>query len=148
MPRLVLDTNVWLDLLVFRDPRVAPLLDALRTGRARAVTSAATRAELARVLGYPALALDPASRIAAMEHALALSSCFDVPPPTRALPRCTDPDDQVFIELAVAAAAQALLSRDAALLRMARRLQREGITVTTPAGWCATALSSAALGTG
>lgn len=148
MPRLVLDTNVWLDLLVFRDPGVAPLLDALRTGRACAVTSAATRAELGRVLAYPALALDGASRAAAMDHALALSSCFDAPPPARPLPRCSDPDDQVFIELAVAAAAQALLSRDAALLRMARRLQREGIRVTTPAEWCATASASAAVGTG
>ena len=37
------------------------------------------------------------------------------------LPRCRDPDDQPFLELARDAGAMALLTRDAQLLRLARR---------------------------
>ena len=37
-----------------------------------------------------------------------------------ALPRCTDPDDQKFIELAVAAGALALVSKDRAVLKLSR----------------------------
>jgi predicted nucleic acid-binding protein len=42
---------------------------------------------------------------------------------------CKDPDDQKFIDLAAAHAAT-LLSKDAQVLTMARRLQRLGVHVT------------------
>lgn len=132
----MLDTNVWLDLLVFRDARCARLVDALQDGRAVAVTNAATAAEFARVLAYPALALDDARRASAMASFASLSH------PTEAdagvpSPRCRDPDDQMFVDLALAIRADALLSRDDELLRLAPRLRRQGIDVATPAAWCA-----------
>lgn len=137
LPVLVLDTNVWLDLLVFRDPRVASLHAGLRDGHVRCVTDAATRGELGQVLAYPALALDAAARAAALAEADSLSALLPIDGRPRTLPRCSDPDDQMFVELAVAAAPCVLLTRDEALLRMATRLRREGVEVATPAAWCA-----------
>jgi predicted nucleic acid-binding protein len=47
---------------------------------------------------------------------------------------CRDPDDQTFIDLAVAAGARWLVTRDRALLELAREAQcRHAIAVLTPA---------------
>jgi hypothetical protein len=74
-PRIVLDTNVCLDLFVFDDPRCRRLLDALHAGDVIAVTSASCREEWLRVLCYPQLALDGAAREAATARFDALIQC-------------------------------------------------------------------------
>jgi putative PIN family toxin of toxin-antitoxin system len=135
--RLVLDTHVWLDLLVFRDPVVALLADALRDGSVAALVEPRMLGELERVLGYPAFALARDARAAAMRDAVAMSTPVSTPAPLASAPRCRDPDDQMFVELALSERADALLSRDHALLRLAPRLRREGIEAITPAAWCA-----------
>src|SRR5262245_18512155 len=63
-PRFVLDTNVWLDWLVFEDPDIAPVKAAVAAGRAEVVVDEAVVAELARVLAYPfgARTLSPDAR--------------------------------------------------------------------------------------
>lgn len=132
----MLDTNVWLDLLVFDDARCARLAAALRDGSVIAVANAATSAEFERVLAYPALALDDARRAGAMASFVSMTRALEVDPVAQP-PRCRDPDDQVFVDLALAVGADALLSRDDELLRLAPRLRRHGIEVTTPAAWCA-----------
>ena len=55
----------------------------------------------------------------------------------RLTPRCSDPDDQIFIDLAIAQGAQLLLTRDRALLKLARKAQRHGVWVATPERWAA-----------
>lgn len=139
-PRIVLDTNVCLDAFVFADPSAAPLLAALASGAIEAVTRDDCRAEWQRVLGYPQLRLDDTSRDAAMaafdRHVMRIEPTPS--PSERPLPRCADPDDQKFLELARDASAQWLLSRDDALLVLARRVQRdEGFQILTPQAWAA-----------
>ena len=53
---------------------------------------------------------------------------FEIPEPAAAagLPRCEDPDDQKFLELAWHARASHLLTRDKALLKLAHRLEESG----------------------
>jgi len=138
-PRLVLDTNVCLDLFVFGDPRCTDLLVALREGRVEAVTRDDCRAEWLAVLAYPRLALAPEQRVQA---AAAFDACVRCLPSATAtdtgvrLPRCADPDDQKFLELASDANATALLSRDEALLRLARRTARDGLfAILPPQAW-------------
>jgi len=129
-PALVIDTNVALDVLVFDDPATAPLKAALGEGRARWLATASMRSELARVLAYPAvvrrLGADPASATAVLARFDALATL--VPTADKAPYTCKDADDQVFIDLAVAHRAT-LLSKDAAVLCMARRLARLGVVV-------------------
>jgi predicted nucleic acid-binding protein len=55
--------------------------------------------------------------------------------PPRCSLRCKDPDDQVFIDLAVHVGARWLFSKDAALLKLARRAQKfHGVQVTPLSG--------------
>ena len=64
----------------------------------------------------------------------------DIPPPPGATARlvCTDADDQKFIDLAIAARAHTLVTRDKALLRLARKaLERHGVRICRPETWSA-----------
>lgn len=138
VPRIVLDTNVCLDLLVFGDPRVAALRDALRLGEVVGVRDDACRAEWQRVLTYPLLALDEAKRTARLADYDAFLRPVAPARSARSLPRCADPDDQKFLQLAADVEARWLLSRDAEVLRLARRTQREGLfEILAPDAWCA-----------
>ena len=124
--RLVLDTQVWLDWLAFDDPSLAPLREAVAEGRVEIYMDAACEAELARVLAYPIRKqiADEAAQAARLAEARRLSQA-----PKQALteaeratlPRCRDRDDQKFLELAAAAQAHALVTKDRALLDLARR---------------------------
>ncbi|HEY5851313.1 MAG TPA: putative toxin-antitoxin system toxin component, PIN family [Lysobacter sp.] len=138
-PRIVLDTNVCLDLFVFDDPRVAALRSALAAGDVLAVTDDECRDEWLRVLAYPQLRLDEAARSAAIATFDAQVQRLPLPAatvPDGALPRCADPDDQKFLRLAFASGARWLLSRDDALLVLARRTRRDGLfDVLLPEAW-------------
>ena len=136
-PLLVLDTNVVLDLLHFDDAVAQPLRRALEAGRVGCVVTESTQAEWRRVLAYPEFGLDAAQQAALCAHYRALSVQVDAAEAIAGLPRCSDPDDQKFIELAAASAAQGLVSRDRAVLKLRRRCAPH-FRIMTPleaAGW-------------
>lgn len=121
--RIVLDTNVWLDLLVFGDPGVAPLRAALERKSVEIVIDAACEAELERVLGYRFYGnLLPAEKQkAALEECRRIAQKVELVESGAPLPACRDPDDQKFLELALAARADALVTKDEALLMLSDR---------------------------
>ncbi len=131
-PRYVLDTNVCLDLFVFDDPQCASLLAAIKAGEIEWVTREDCRAEWQAVLAYPQLKLSDEQRERAIQiydtwaHGVFSS---DAAQHDAVLPRCSDRDDQKFLELAQQAGAVALLTRDDALLRLARRTKRDDLFV-------------------
>jgi predicted nucleic acid-binding protein len=132
MQPLVLDTNIVLDLFVFADPAAQPLLPALEAGLACWLATAAMRDELARVLGYPQVVRRLVARGLAAADVLDRfdrhATVVDAAP--KAPVTCGDPDDQKFIDLAVAHRAL-LLSKDAAVLCMRRRLATLGVTLAS-----------------
>ena len=133
---IVIDTNVCLDLFVFRDPRWAGLLAALESGAVQAVTRADCREEYLYVLHYPHLPLDDSTRPDAAARFDALIRV--VAPSSRAirLPVCTDRDDQKFLEIARDADAAILITKDKALLKLAKKTAREGLyRIMTPDAW-------------
>ena len=129
MLRLVLDTNVWLDWLVFDDPSVAPVKAAVAEGRVEVFIDAAVEAELVRVLDYPfgTRSLDAQAQAKAVAECLRIARRDEgggMRDEERPLPVCSDPDDQKFLELALACGAGFLVTRDAALLELARNRVR------------------------
>ncbi len=121
---IVVDTNIWLDMLVFDDPSTRRL-DALFAATATAgpavsaLSSTPMRDELADVIGRAQFALD-AGRQAALLARYDASVTPAVAAPDCRLP-CRDPDDRKFLDLAVGRRTDWLLSRDRALLA-ARKL--------------------------
>ena len=130
MNPLVLDTNIALDLFVFQDPATAPLREALERTPGEWIATAAMREELARVLAYPQIAR---RLVVQARPAQAVLDAFDrsarlVPDAPKAAYTCKDADDQKFIDLAAEHRAT-LVSKDDAVLCMARRLARVGVHV-------------------
>ena len=121
--KLVLDTQIWLDWLVFDDPGVRRLRNAVHLGRAQIVIDAACDAELERVLAYDLgkHSITREAQVAALGEARRLARRVERVV-VKGLPQCADPDDQKFIELAAATNADALVTKDRELLRMKRRL--------------------------
>jgi putative PIN family toxin of toxin-antitoxin system len=134
--RIILDTNVCLDLFVFHDPRWAGLLAAIESGAVEAITRADCRDEYRIVLHYPHLPLDETSRALAEARFDALIRVVAPPESGVRLPVCTDRDDQKFLELARDARADILITKDKALLKLARRLAKAGMfRVIVPEAW-------------
>lgn len=137
--RLVLDTNIVLDLFVFEDSATDALREQLAEAGTCWLATEAMRQELARVLAYPQIA----QRLSAREqHAAEVLARYDLhtqiaPVAPKAAFVCKDTDDQKFIDLAVAHRA-ALVSKDDQVLRMARRLATLGVNVCRQ--WSASAV--------
>ena len=140
VPRVVLDTNVCLDLFLFHDAQCARLLEALQGGLVHAITRDDCRTEWRRVLHYPQLPIDDDNRERVSAAFDAFVHCLSpaqlaVPVTTR-LPRCADPDDQKFLELAAISGAKWLLSKDHELLKLDRRTRMLAqVSILTPQAW-------------
>lgn len=125
----MLDTNIWLDWLVFADPSVEPIRAAVAAGSAVIVMNAACESELERALGYAfrGQVAAPDMRDTWLAEVRGSVQMVDTPPALDAiaLPACRDPDDQKFLALARDGGAHWLITRDKALLACARRGPRQ-----------------------
>jgi putative PIN family toxin of toxin-antitoxin system len=136
--KVVIDTNVCLDLFVFNDPRWTKLVAAIESGEIEAVTRSDCRDEFNIVLHYKHLPLDDDSRPLATARFDKLIKVVAPEASTIKLPVCSDKADQKFLEIARDAGAEVLITKDKALLKLARRLAREGMfKVMLPEKWIA-----------
>lgn len=120
---IILDTNIVLDLLVFDDAATPPLREALASGQLQWIATVPMRDELERVLAYPHIVkrLQFYGKSAAQVLAARDAHVRTVEVAPKAHVTCKDPDDQKFIDLAVAHRC-AVLSKDQAVLCMHKRL--------------------------
>ncbi|MDO4794510.1 MAG: putative toxin-antitoxin system toxin component, PIN family [Brachymonas sp.] len=129
--RVVLDTNIVLDVLLFQAPEAEPLRAALQAGQVQWLATAHMREELRRVLDYAHIAPRVQFYGTTAEQILARRDQWVRP--VEAAPPCVfvcrDADDQCFIDLAVAHGAL-LLSKDAQVLKLRKRLARQGVVVS------------------
>ena len=125
---VILDSNIVLDVFVFNDAAAQPLKARLVVGALDWIATQPMRDELARVLDYPKIVLRRAGCTLSASDVLA---SFDqharlVEVAAKASVTCSDPDDQKFIDLAVAHKAL-LLSKDRAVISMQKRLLALGV---------------------
>ncbi|MGB2815650.1 MAG: putative toxin-antitoxin system toxin component, PIN family [Burkholderiaceae bacterium] len=134
-PRAVIDTNVLLDFWVFDDPVARPLRAALEDGRVNALRGGDSVDELTQVILREAFDLPAEARFGALREWDRLATPVDrvFPAPIA----CTDPHDQKFLDLAYTARADWLVTKDKALLKLARRARRDGLLIFIPAAACA-----------
>jgi predicted nucleic acid-binding protein len=136
-PCIVLDSNVVLDWLYFRDRRCTALADAVATRSVRWIASAAMRDEIEHLLERGSLGTRwPEGPASLREGWRRWATMVEAAPAAASLAmRCSDADDQKFIDLALAARAVALLSADRAVLRLARRAGAWGLAIATVSAW-------------
>lgn len=149
--KLVLDTNVVIDWLVFDDAFLASFRELVRARSVQVITHAPAVEELQRVLGYPILKLSVERQAAVFEQYTSLATLFEADSARAGaltsadvlaaagaampselplgFPRCRDSDDDPFLELAWRAGAEALVSRDKAVLKLARKARKFGFQI-------------------
>ena len=118
--RPVLDTNVLVSALLFHSSSLSWLRSAWRSGRIQPLAGRQTTAELIRVLAYPKFALSDGERQDLLDDYLPFCETVAVPEPPPTVPECRDPFDRPFLELALAARADALVTGDADILALAK----------------------------
>ncbi|MEP6506425.1 MAG: PIN domain-containing protein, partial [Betaproteobacteria bacterium] len=135
---IVIDTQSLFDWLVFRNPGCQAWATALGGDTWEWIFTSPMKAEFDFVLAkgfgerWPVQADVVASAWSRHGHEV------DVPPAPGAAARlaCSDSDDQKFIDLAIAARVHTLVTRDKALLKLARKAaQRHGVRVCRPEVW-------------
>jgi uncharacterized protein len=139
--RLVLDTNIVLDCFVFCDPAMQALVAAMENQQVRPLVHVCTLDELERVLTYPQCRLSEVEQREVMDRYRAIGVLWPMPgdfsreslvlPP--GFPQCRDHDDQPFLALAYHAHADALVTKDKAILKLRRKARRFGVSIAAPA---------------
>jgi putative PIN family toxin of toxin-antitoxin system len=130
-PRVVLDTNVLLSALLFHAGSLAWLRYAWHERAIRPLASRDTAAELIRVLAYAKFRLTAGERDELLGDYLPWCETVRVPRRIK-VPRCRDPFDRPFLELAMSAKAAALLTGDKDLLGLAGVF---AVPILTPAAF-------------
>jgi putative PIN family toxin of toxin-antitoxin system len=130
-PRLVLDTNVILDLLVFQDPAAEVIQTVLDARLVDAVRSEASMLELMDVIQRPNFKLSKGQQqiiLKQWERASRLLENTTIEP---APFTCRDPDDQVFLDMAYSIRPALVLSKDLRVLELGTIAQRYGVEITS-----------------
>lgn len=138
--RLVLDTNIVLDWLVFEDERMSDLQRAWAEQRLELITHLPALEELRRVLTYPQFKLSESEQRATLDRYESRVRVMPLPEGVTmerlgmpvGFPRCKDCDDDHFLALAYHHHADAVVSKDRAVLKLARRARKFGVTVLGP----------------
>jgi putative PIN family toxin of toxin-antitoxin system len=129
-PRIVLDTNVILDLLVFQDPAAEVVRMALDAKLVDAVRTKESMLELIDVIQRPRFKLSKEQQQAILNCWESSSSLLDVALITQAPFTCRDLDDQVFINMAFSIRPALLLSKDLHVLELRPIAMRYGVEIT------------------
>jgi uncharacterized protein len=137
----VMDSQSVLDWLYFEDPRTQAWESWRLAGHWRWVAAPEMRDELAYVLGrghLPAKGRSAAQVLDDMDSRVVWQALPILGEGQRL--RCTDPDDQKFIDAAIGWQVRWLVSRDKAVLKVGRRAQRLcSLQILPPGHWAAQA---------
>jgi len=136
IPRVVLDTNSIVSALLFSKGSVGWIKGALMRRRFIPLTSRDTAGELIKVLNYPKFQLDKNEQEIILADFLPYAEVVRIKIVPINLPALRDPDDLMFLSLAVLGNADALISGDAHILKVKSQLGRIPVlTVTEFAAW-------------
>jgi putative PIN family toxin of toxin-antitoxin system len=123
-PRVVLDTNCLVSSLIFQSKSLAWIRRSWSAEEFIPLVSAQTADELIRVMAYPKLQLSAEDSRDLLEEFLRHAEVVDIKPKrTREYgavkTALTDPNDQIFLDLAYSGKTDVLVSGDKALLLLA-----------------------------
>ena len=129
-PRLVLDTNVILDLLVFKDPSAEPLRLMLDAKIVDAVRSEASMLELVDVIQRPIFKLSQQEQEMILQAWESLTRLLENTAIESAPFICRDLDDQIFLDMAYSIRPAVLFSKDLRVLELRVSAKGHGVEIT------------------
>ena len=129
-PRLVLDTNVILDLLVFKDPSTEPIRLMLDAKIVDAVRSEASMLELVDVIQRPIFKLSQQEQEMILQAWESLTRLLENTAIESAPFICRDLDDQIFLDMAYSIRPAVLFSKDLRVLELRVSAKGHGVEIT------------------
>lgn len=135
VPRVVLDTNCLVSALIFSRGRFAWLRDAWQAKRFIALVSHDTVSELLRVLSYPKFNLGRDEQETLLAEFLPYVETVKINTTPDGLPAIRDADDVIFLALASAGHADALVSGDGDIQAIKAQFHIPVLTVAEFADW-------------
>lgn len=144
-PRVVLDTNVVLSAILFRQGRLSAMRNAWQAGAFVPVVSRQTLGELTRVLAYPRFRLTAADVSDVLGSYLPYVEAHarkKDEPVLSGTPICRDPKDQMFLELAHSASVDFLVTGDEDLLEMRSVVTNAPFQIIAPGELMTTVIGS------
>jgi putative PIN family toxin of toxin-antitoxin system len=129
-PRLVLDTNVILDLLVFKDRSAEPIQLLLDAKLVDAVRSEASMLELIDVIQRPTFKLSQENQAMILQSWKSYSRLLEDTVIEQAPFTCRDLDDQVFLDMAYSIRPALLLSKDLRVLELRAIAKPHGVEIS------------------
>jgi putative PIN family toxin of toxin-antitoxin system len=129
-PRLVLDTNVILDLLVFKDPTAELIRHLLDAKLVDAVRSEASMLELIDVIQRPTFKLSREEQDIILQAWESVTRLLENEAMEPAPFTCRDPDDQIFLDMAYSIRPALLLSKDLLVLELGASAKPHGVEIT------------------
>lgn len=143
--RVVLDTNCLVSALLFSRANFAWLRIAWQSGQITPLLCKETASEFIRVLNYPKFKLTPAVQQLLLAEILPYAEAIQAFHVPENLPKCRDANDQIFISLAVACNAFALVTGDEYLLSLSQEMTAIKImTASAFKEWLLTHVSASA----
>ena len=135
VPRVVLDTNCLVSALIFSRGRFAWLRQSWQTKRFVTLASRETVSELIRVLGYPKFKLTAREQQALLADFVPYVETVRADACPAGLPVLRDPDDIIFMALAAAGQADALVSGDGDIQAVREQFYIPILTIAEFADW-------------
>lgn len=134
-PRVVLDTNCLVSALIFSRGKFAWLREAWQTRRFVALASHDTVSELLRVLAYPKFKLTRDERETLLADFLPYVETVKIDITPEGLPDIRDAQDIIFLVLAAASRADALVSGDGDIQAVRERFHIPILTMAEFTDW-------------
>lgn len=129
-PRLVLDTNVILDLLVFKDPSTEPIRLMLDAKIVDAVRSEASMLELVDVIQRPIFKLSREEQDSILQAWASVTQLLENTAIESAPFICRDLDDQIFLDMAYSIRPAVLFSKDLRVLELRASAKGHGVEIS------------------
>jgi putative PIN family toxin of toxin-antitoxin system len=127
---LVLDTNVILDLLVFKDPSTEPIRLMLDAKIVDAVRSEASMLELVDVIQRPIFKLSQQEQEMILQAWEGVTRLLENTAIESAPFICRDLDDQIFLDMAYSIRPAVLFSKDLRVLELRVSAKGHGVEIT------------------
>lgn len=116
------------------------LIAAIASERVQPIVHDQTLDELRRVLAYPQCHLNEVEQRETLDRYRAAATCASMPVAfsrtnlllPAGFPHCRDSDDDLFLALAFHATADALITKDRALLKLRRKARKFGVSILGP----------------
>ena len=137
MVTFVLDTNIWLDILLFNDPSVKKLSNLIFKKEILVLSCKQCDDEFSRVLKYKNLGIEKEKQNYMLRTYKEFVKNIDFVETLNSsnIPKCHDSDDQKFVNLSCINHVDWLLTKDKQILKMKKKLGKMKVKVSTVENW-------------